>query len=481
MEVQTEDLGRPTLYQQVADRIRGLIDAGTLRPGDRVPSVRRLSAQMGVSISTVLEAYRMLEDERYIQARPQSGYYVRTPAIVPPMPVMTRSDRVPLEPGTDSLVVRVITDSKRPGIIPLGAAIPGPEFFPTVRLNRILARVVREDPETSQSYDSISGHHGLRVQIARRLVEAGLTVTADDIVTAAGAQEAVLLCLRAVTKPGDTVAVETPTYYGLLEAIRSLHLRVLEIGTDSQLGICLEDLEEAIVRKRVSVCVLVPNFGNPLGHRMPQERKVALVELLAKHDVPLIEDDIYADLAFDGHRPSAVKSLDETGSVLLCSSFSKTLAPGYRVGWAVPGRYRPVVERLKFSTSVATASPTQMAVAAYLESGGIDRHLRRLRRIYRDQVGRIASAVGESFPENTRVSRPEGGHILWVEMPMAVDSVEIYEQALTHGISVAPGPLFSAADKYRNFLRLNCAVPWSSRLEQAIEKLGQLVKAAAAA
>ncbi|MCA9726274.1 MAG: PLP-dependent aminotransferase family protein [Candidatus Eisenbacteria bacterium] len=475
----TSDPSKPTLYQQVAGRIRSLIDGGTLRPGDRVPSVRRLSSQMSISISTVLEAYRVLEDERYIEARPQSGYYVRTPATIPPVPTKTRSDRVPLEPGADDLVVRVISDSQKPGIVPLGAAIPSAEYFPTVRLNRILARVVRDDPGTSQSYDSIAGHQGLRVQIARRLVEAGLSVTPDDIITSAGAQEAVLLCLRAVTKPGDTVAVETPTYFGLLEAIRSLHLRVLEIGTDADEGVCLEDLSEAIVRKRVAACVFVPNFGNPLGHKMPDDRKAELVSLLARHDVPLIEDDIYADLAFEGDRPVAAKSFDRADNVLLCSSFSKTLAPGYRVGWVVPGKYRPLVERLKFSTSVATATPTQMAVASYLESGGFDRHLRRLRRLYRDQVARVACTVGETFPEGTRVSRPLGGHILWVEMPQEIDSLEVYGRALEEGISVAPGPLFSAADKYRNFLRLNCALPWSDETEDAIARLGRLVSAIA--
>lgn len=478
VQVMAGDSAKSLLYRRVADRIRTLIEAGTLRPGDRIPSVRQLSGQMTVSISTVLEAYRLLEDGRFIEARPQSGYYVRRTASAPPTPERTRSDRVPLELEADSMVLRLVNDYHRPGVLPLGAAIPSPEFFPTARLNRILAQVVRNDPNTSQSYDATEGREALRIQIARRLLEAGLSIRPDEVMITSGAQEAVSLSLRAVTRPGDAVAVETPTYYGMLEALRSLHLRVLEIGTDARTGICLDDLEDAVVRKRIAACVLVPTFGNPLGHTMPAERKQHVVELLARHDVPLIEDDVYGELAFAATRPPAAKAFDREGLVLLCSSFSKTLAPGYRIGWVVPGRFQTAVQRLKFSTSIATATPTQMAVASYLESGGFERHLRRLRRIYRDQMRRMTAALVETLPEGARVSHPEGGHVLWVEMPRTVDALELYDKALARGISIAPGPVFSASNKYRNFLRVNCAIPWSPRVDRAIDDLGELIRAA---
>jgi DNA-binding transcriptional MocR family regulator len=273
------------------------------------------------------------------------------------------------------------------------------------------------------------------------------------------------------------VAIETPTYFGLLEALESLHLKALEIATHPRDGICLDELGEAIRNDNIAACVLVPTFGNPLGHCMPEPAKRRLVRLLAAAGIPLIEDDVYADLAFSGPRPPAAKAFDETGNVLLCSSFSKTLAPGYRIGWTAPGRYRREVERLKYSTSVATATPTQMAVASFLESGGFDRHLRRMRRTYRDLLGRMSAAVAEHFPEGTRLTRPEGGHVLWVEMPPGVDSLELHEAALDQGVSIAPGPLFSATQRYRNFLRLNCAVPWTDAVEGAVRRLGKLVAA----
>jgi len=467
---------RPTLYRQVADRIEGLIEGGTLRPGQRIPSVRRLSAQLSVSISTVLEAYRVLEDRQLVEARPQSGYYVRAPRQRPPEPERTASLDAPLRMDAGDVALQLVAAGNRPDLVPLGAAIPSPEFLPTKKLNRLLAQVARRDPQLSQSYDAVEGYEALRVQIARRALEAGCSLHPRDLITTSGAQEAIQLCLRAVTEPGDTVIIETPTYYGMIEAIASLHLRALEIATDPQEGICLEDLEEALSRESVAAVVLCPSFGNPLGHNMPETKRRELLGILRGHDLPLIEDDAYGELAFEAQRPKAVKAFDEDGRVLLCSSFSKTLAPGYRIGWTAPGRYLKKVQRLKFSSSVATATPTQMAVAAFLESGGFDRYLRSLRRTYRDLVTRMACAIGDAFPAGTRVTRPQGGHVLWVEMPRGVDAMRLHERALAEGISVAPGPLFSAADRYPNCIRVNCAVPWSDRVAAAAATLGRLAR-----
>jgi DNA-binding transcriptional MocR family regulator len=467
--------GQGTLYQRVADRIEGLIRGGTLRPGERIPSVRKLGKQLSVSVSTVLEAYRLLEDRGFVEARPQSGYYVRALPLAPPQVDKTESCETPTTLEVGDLVLRIVREASRPDLVPLGAAVPSSEFLPTARLNRLLAQVVRRDPEGSQSYDTVNGLSELRVQIARRSLEAGCSLRPEDVITTAGAQEAIQLALRAVTRPGDTVAIESPTYYGLLEALESLYLNVIEIATDPRDGIVLEDLADVLQRETLAAVVLVANYGNPLGHCMPDDRKQQLLDLLEDEGVPLIEDDAYGDLNFGPVRPKAIKAFDKRGHVLLCSSLSKTLAPGYRIGWIVPGRYKATVERLKFSATIATATPTQMAVAEYLRSSGFDRYLRGLRRTYRDLVGRMAWAVGEAFPAGTRVTHPSGGHVLWVELPEAVDSIRLHEDALVEGISIAPGPVFSATGRYRNFIRINCAVPWSPRVESAVHSLGQLV------
>jgi DNA-binding transcriptional MocR family regulator len=464
------------LYRQVAERIESMIQGGTFAVGERIPSVRQLSRQLGVSVTTVVEAYRLLEDRRLVEARPQSGYYVRQPEPAAPEPARTDSARQGAPPEVSDLVLRFLRGSQARGVLALGAAVPDPSFLPVQRLNRLLVNAVRRQPSASQSYDAVAGLESLRVQIGRRALDAGCSLSPEDILTTSGAQAAVHLCLQAVTRPGDTVAVETPTYYGLLEALESLHLRALEVATDPRNGVDLEELVRAFDREPVAACVFSPSFGNPLGHCMPDTARRSLVGELVRRRIPLIEDDVYGELPFAARRPRAVKSFDTEGLVLLCSSFSKSVAPGYRIGWTAPGRYRDRVEKLKFASSVATATPTQMALAAFLAEGGFDRTLRQLRREYRDLVARMSAAVARHFPEDTRVSRPEGGHVIWVEMPEPADSVRLHEDALRYGVSIAPGILFSTRPRYRNCLRLNCAVPWNQEVESAVERLGELAR-----
>lgn len=465
------------LYRQVARRIESMIHGGTFAVGERIPSVRKLSRQLDVSVTTVVEAYRLLEDRRLVEARPQSGYYVRRPEPAAPEPARTASAPAGAPPEISDLVLRFLRGSQMQGVLALGAAVPDPSFLPVQRLNRLLVHAVRRQPSASQSYDAVAGLESLRVQIGRRALDAGCALSPEDILTTSGAQAAVHLCLQAVTRPGDTVAVETPTYYGLLEALESLHLRALEIATDPRDGVDLDELARAFDRERVAACVFSPSFGNPLGHCMPDAARRRLVAELTRRGIPLIEDDVYGELPFAARRPRAVKSFDTDGLVLLCSSFSKSVAPGYRIGWTAPGRYRDRVEKLKFASSVATATPTQMALAAFLAEGGFDRTLRLLRREYRDLVARMSAAVARHFPEGTRVSRPEGGHVIWVEMPEPADSVRLHEDALRFGVSIAPGILFSTRQRYRNCLRLNCAMPWNPQVERAVERLGHLARA----
>jgi DNA-binding transcriptional MocR family regulator len=465
------------LYRQVATRIETMIQGGTFAVGDRIPSVRQLSRQLDVSVTTVVEAYRLLEDRRLVEARPQSGYYVRTPEPAAPEPAPTESADAGRPPEISDLVLRFLRGAQTRGVLALGAAVPDPAYLPVQRLNRLLVQSVRQQPSASQSYDAVAGLEQLRVQIGRRALDAGCSLSPDDILTTSGAQAAVHLCLQATTRPGDTVAVESPTYYGLLEALESLHLRAVEVATHPRDGVDIDELVKVFDRDKISACVFSPSFGNPLGHCMPDAARRRLVEVLTERDIPLIEDDVYGELPFGAHRPRAVKSFDTEGLVLLCSSFSKSVAPGYRIGWTAPGRYRDRVEKLKFASSVATATPTQMALAAFLAEGGFDRTLRQLRREYRVLVAQMSAAVARHFPEGTRVSRPEGGHVIWVEMPEPADSVRLHEEALAYGVSIAPGILFSTSKRYRNCLRLNCAVPWNPKVESAVERLGRLARA----
>ncbi|NJR66871.1 MAG: PLP-dependent aminotransferase family protein [Leptolyngbyaceae cyanobacterium CRU_2_3] len=464
------------LYEQVADRIWALIREGTLQPGDRLPSVRRLHEQLSVSISTVLEAYRLLEDRGLISVRPQSGYYVKQTLLSTPEEPDQSKPPKKASSVNNSLAFQVIRHVQDADIVNLAGALPSMEMLPLDTLNRLMGQALRNHPIISHSYDVPPGCKSLRHEVARRLMDAGCSVNMDEIVTTNGTFEAVYLSLKAATKPGDTVAIESPTYYGLLEALEILHLKALELPTHPREGISLLHLENALQKKQIAACALVSNFSNPLGSCMSDAKKKELVQLMTRYDTPLIEDDIYGDLYFEGTRPKALKAFDSEGIVLYCASYSKTLSPGLRVGWAVAGRYQAKVEQLKWVINQTTAIAPQLTIAAFLANGGYDRHLRHLRRAYQSQMALMTQAICEHFPPETRVTRPNGGHVLWVELPHPFDSLLFYRQAFEQKVSVAPGVMFSPSGSYGNCFRLNCGLLWSERIEQAMKQLGHLTQ-----
>ncbi|PLX87268.1 MAG: GntR family transcriptional regulator [Desulfuromonas sp.] len=473
-----QQVASQTLYETVAGRIAYLVEEGTLRPGERVPSIRSLSKQLGVSINTVKEAYSHLEDRRLIEARPQSGYYVR--ARLPDLPDEPVVDEPALRPTEVSLgkVYRmVMKDQLNPGLVPFGLAIPDPELLPIDKLNRMLSSASRRARTQAVSYALPPGSEKLRTQIARRALSCGCTFSPDEVLITSGCVEAVVLALRVLSRPGDTILVETPIYFNFLQQIEDLGLKTLEIPASSRDGISLDALGYALehTQDRIAACLVISNFNNPLGGQVPDENKRRLVELLEQYQVPLIEDDIYGDLSFADKRPVVAKAYDRSGNVLLCSSFSKTLAPGYRVGWIAAGRYQEQIERAKMLANVATATPTQLAIAEFLSTGGYDHHLRTIRRVYARQVAQMADAIGRYFPVDTRVTRPLGGFILWVEMPQQISAMKLYEQARQVGITFAPGPLFSASGKYQNCIRLNAAF-WRDEIDGAVATLGRLAQ-----
>jgi DNA-binding transcriptional MocR family regulator len=474
--VETITSQKLTRYEILAGELVRLIQAGTLRAGDRLPSIRQMSQTKKLSLTTVLQAYQVLEDQGIIEARPQSGYYVRP---MPQLPTVLAEPEpaVLTDPGpvqVDELVMRVVRDAMRPGQVQFGAALPAPELLPTARVNHILARVARENLQANYSVGVPEGMLELRTQVARRSLDLGCTLEPDDLVITCGCAEAIHLALQACCHPGDLVAVESPTYFGILQSLEALGLHALEIPTHSRDGISLDALSFALEHHPVKAVVVISNFSNPSGCCMPEENKRALVELLAQYQVPLIEDDIYGELAFSGQRPGVAKRYDRQGLVLLCSSFTKDISPSYRVGWIAPGRFRARVEQLKMATNIATAVLPQLAIARFLESGGYDRHLRSIRRAYAQKMAQMTQAVLNFFPSGTRVSSPAGGFVLWVQMPDEMDSLVLYQRALAAGITVAPGYIFSATPKYRNFIRLNAAY-MNFAGERALAKLGDMV------
>jgi DNA-binding transcriptional MocR family regulator len=465
------------LYEQVADKVEKLIRSGAVRPGERIPSLRRACAQHGISLTTAAQAYLSLENRGLIVARPKSGFFVRSQFREDVLePLTSRPGTSASLVGVGSLQARIFDAARMPDVVPLGAAYPGAGNLPIAKLSRTMASVTRTAGARGISYDLPPGSEQLRRQIAKRSLDRGLNLSPDEIITTCGGTEALALCLRAVTKCGDVVAVESPTYFGVLQQIEELGLKALEIPMHPREGMDLDALERALRHRRVAACLAVPNFNNPLGSLMPDANKQHLVEILARRDVPLIEDDINGGLYHSGERPRVVQSYDKDGRVMLCGSFSKTLAPGYRVGWVVPGRYYEKVKALKLTSTLATGSLPQLAIAEFMANGGYDHHLRSLRRNFAAQIRQMSDAVLGAFPPGIKLTRPSGGFVLWVELPRKVSALKLHERALAEKISIAPGPMFSATQGFQNFIRLNCGHPWSHQIERAVGTLGRLVK-----
>ncbi|WP_312722795.1 aminotransferase-like domain-containing protein [Stutzerimonas kunmingensis] len=462
------------LYQRIAQQLAEDIRRGVYRPGERVPSVRKMSRQLSVSHATVLQAYANLEDQGMIRARPQSGFYVhQTPVLTAPTPDIAQVERPKLVTRS-SIINQVLSESRREGLIPLGAAVPHVDYLPVRALHQQLAKVTRFHSPRAFSYMFSPGYEPLRRQVAIRMRDAGVVVDSSEIVITHGCVDALQMSLRVLTKPGDLIAAESPTYYGLLQLADLLGLKVIEIPSDPDIGMSLEALQLAAGQWPIKALVLTARLSNPLGVSMPDHRQKQLLSLAARFDIQIVEDDIYGELMFDQGQYKALKSNDRDGRVIYCSSFSKTLSPGVRIGWVIAGRHQAEIERLQTFSTHSACSVTQMGVAAYLENGGYDRHLRAIRQEYRKNLSAFQLAVQRYFPEGTQMTRPKGNFILWVSLPVRVNTQDLHVRALEWGISIAPGLIFSNTEQFNHCIRLNCGLPWNNETERALRTLGQL-------
>lgn len=464
-------------YHEVAERIERLIQQQVLKVGDKLLSVRALSKEQGISLSTAFQAYYYLESRGFIEARPQSGYYVKfSPHHILEIPSVseTPDDAVPV--NINDMIGRVYLDLRNPKLLNFALAAPPESMLPVARLNKVLMQVIRRSPSSCVHYEHVQGNQELRKQVARQAFNWGGRVGEDDVVVTAGAVEALSLCIKAVTQPGDAIAIESPTYHAIFQLMEAHGLNVVEVPTDPVTGADLSYLEKAITRFSIKACLFVNNFNSPLGSCMPDERKQRLVEMLAKKEIPLIEDDIYGELYFGRTRPKTCKTFDRKGLVLHCSSVSKSLAPGYRIGWAIPGRYTDRVIQLKRMHTVSTNTAAQEAIAEFLRNGRFELHLRNLRRTLHTQCLRYVQAVSEYFPEDTKITRPEGGLVLWVELPKKINTWKLHKRALKNNIAIAPGAIFSPQGRFENCFRLSFGEPWNEKTEEGLKVLGRLIR-----
>lgn len=466
-----------TLYIQLASELAKEIETGNYCVGDKMPGIRSTSTNKRVSPSTAVAAYRQLELDGYIESRPRSGFYVaqrKRRQVAEPEIKIHQNDKPKLVEG-QKRVLQLISKIDNPGFIQFGAGVPATSLLPHKALEKALLHASKQRHHIN-GYSLPVGEQSLRRQFARRMAQVGCLVDENSIIVTSGCQEAVLLSLKTITKPGDIVAVESPTFHGHLQSIDALGLKAIEIPTHPRDGISLDALKLAIEQWPIKACILIPNFSNPIGSCMPDENKKQLTQLCTKENIVIIEDDIYGDLNFSPQRPSTLKSFDRSGNVIYCSSFSKTISPGMRIGWVCSEKYTDKLEYEKFVTNVSSPALQQLALADFLKSGVYDKHLRFFRGELDKTTQLISDRICQKFPAETKMTSPSGGYFLWLELPPKVDTLALAEQALKYKISIAPGPIFSAKAKYHNCMRVSCAVVWNDNTRKAIDTLGLLIQ-----
>lgn len=469
--------GQRFLYKKLATEIEKKIHSGAYRAGDRLPSIRHLQKKLNLSLSTVYQAYIELETLGLVEARPKSGYFVK-PVGLHQLPAPSYSKR-PVKPRKvelTSIVNSVIAAAQNPELTHFGSSALSPDILPFKSFHRILKNITGRDMKGLLTYSLAEGDFHLRQQMARRLLGLVEGIGPEDIIITHGCTEAIALSLQAVASPGDVVAIESPTHFGFLQLLDALGYLAVEVPTNPQTGVDLDAFEKMLLRQPIKACIFMPNFHNPSGALMPDENKERLAGLLGHHRIPVIEDDIYGELYYGKQRPSLLGSFDSEGLVITCSSFSKVVAPGFRVGWTIPGdRYKEKIQKLRAGVSISVSTLDQYLLTQLLAESGYERYLRILRNNIKRQVYQTASAIQTYFPDGIKLALPKGGNLLWVELPRQVDSLEVYNRALDNNISIVPGWACSLAKQYRNYIRMGCGSPFTPETEKAIKTLGTII------
>lgn len=461
------------LYTEITNNIASLIRSKVLKTGERLPSVRMLCQEYGISMNTAKRVFLELESQSLIESKPQSGYFVSPlPYQRLPLPAVSKPSPSGSNKEPKDLTGKVYETMGKTDFTLFSIGVASGELLPISKLNKEIIHATRRLKDGGAGYEPLQGNEKLRRMIAARSIYWGGRLHEDDLVTTAGGMNALSFCMMALGKPGDTIAVESPCYSGILQLALSMGLKVLELPTHPTTGIEMDALRKVI--SKINICLLVPNFNTPLGSCMPDENKKEVVRLLAKHRIPLIEDDIYGDLYFGTQRPTCCKSFDKEGNVLLCSSVSKTLAPGYRVGWVAAGRYKEQVLKLKWAHAISSSAITQEAVANFFANGRYENHLRKLRLTLQSNYQHYIQAIAEYFPEGTKTSRPQGGLALWVEFNKKINTTELFDRVIKQKISIAPGRMYTLQNQFGNCMRLSIGLPWSEELRHKLKLIGSM-------
>jgi DNA-binding transcriptional MocR family regulator len=459
-------------YLRLAKGFELQLRVGTLRVGDRLPSVRQLRDQHSISVGTAVECYLWLERQGYIRAHPKSGFFVTRTPVNSPEPAAGAALK-------SSPVAVVGTAHQSIGdptaaAVRLGPAVVGQSLLPLARLNRSMRIALAAFDDTAVTYEEPRGNVRLRRQLARLMFRQGATCSPDEIMVTSGSTEALNLAIRAVAKAGDVIAVESPGCYERLQALEAMQMRALELPHQPRIGIDLEALETAARRHRVKAVMLNASCHNPLGDCVSDANKAAIVAFASKHGIAIIETDFFGELVFNGTRPRTLKAFDTDGTVLQCSSLAHYVAPGFNLGWIQAGRWQSEVQRLKSFTNVANARLTQLALAEFLECGAFEKHVKRLRGALWRSVEATREEVLRTFPAGTRVNRPEGGYVVWIQLPDRYNGLEVQHRAAAAGIHILAGEWFSPTKQYRNYIRIACGHPFEI-IQPAVQTIARML------
>ncbi|MBU1001992.1 MAG: PLP-dependent aminotransferase family protein [Proteobacteria bacterium] len=462
-------------YKKIEEHVLNLVESGVLQPGQRLPSLRKMATSTRVSVPTVAQAYAELESRGLLESRERSGFYVSLDYKRLPAPSLCpRAKPGQMDMSRPALLEAALKSCHSNVCDPMNRYYPDQSLLAGHCLGKILRSVILENPVRAASNVPPQGFIELRKQIALRCMNADLAVSPDEVVVTPGTMSGIAALLACITRPGDAVLIQSPAFILYLRVIETLGLRAIEIPSCPQNGIPVQHVADAIRDFDVKACLLIPNFHMD-GSLTPDEAKRRIVKMLTDKNIPLLEDDVYGELYFGQERPSLFKTFDTTGLVATASSLTRTIAPGYRLGWLLPGRFKDQVLAYMAMTDSRPATPIQLALAEFLRKGEFEKHMKGLRAAMALSMARMQCEVGRRFPEGTQVSRPQGGFYLWVQMPSQVDSKDVFLRARDKGVVIFPGSLLSFSDTFKNCIRINCRGVWNDKIREALGVLGGIV------
>lgn len=463
-------------YEKIIDYIQSAINKGVLKFNGKLPSLRKISTEFDCAISVAMQAYTELEVRGRIYAVEKSGFFVSEQSKHNiPSPQKEKHKLESEISKSNNLTKMVIDLSINKSVVNFGAGVPDQAILPINRLKKSFIKISKEQPQLLSQYSCVNGFEKLRQELAYLMLNKGVNVSSEELIITNGCSEAVAIAIKAVTSAGDTIAIESPVFFGIINILEQLERKVIELPTSPDKGIDLVTLEQLIKNKKVSACIITATFQNPLGHIMPQASKRKLVDLAARYNIPIIEDDLYGECSFNNKNYHPLKYYDYADIVLYCSSFSKTLSPGSRIGWLIPSQYKLQCESIKIAETFGGPVIVQAAMADFLHENGYEYHIKRLRKFISVQTHQVKQFILKYFPSDIKVTNPQGGYFLWIELNKNINTMELFHEAIKNNISIIPGPVFSTSNKYNNCFRISCGSPITEKIEHGIKKLAKMI------